>query len=93
MDPTITHRRNMTNENFEEQNKKWTPSERWFFTGHTLLATGALFISIANLLQLAGNGKISEFGGFQPTFTKFNSPQMSAGHSDGSHPMDYFRRG
>jgi hypothetical protein len=83
----------MTNENYDQQTKKWTACERWHFTGHSLLAVGTLCISVANLLQLANTGKISEFGGYQPSSTKFNSPQMSSGHNDGSHPMDYFRRG
>lgn len=82
----------MDNEKNKLLDTKWTACERWHFTGHTLLATGTLCISIAHLLQLASSGKISDFSGYQPSSGR-QGPQMTTNHHDSLSPMDYFRRG
>ena len=82
----------MTNENYDQQTKKWTACERWHLTGHACLAVGTLCISIGHLLQLASNGNISDFSGYRPTGGR-QGPQMTPNNHDSSNAMDFFRRG
>ena len=83
----------MTENGTNKNQQKLNTGERFALTGHCLIAAGGLLLSMSQIVMIASSGKISDFGGCQPTSFGRTPAHQNQNSYDGLTANDYFRRG